>query len=150
LAKKPPPDEPPPDDAGHADALVGLASSVVAAYAAKNQILPADLPSFLRTVHQTMVDLINGHSPAEEAKQPAISIKKSVTDDYIICLHDGKKLTMLRRYLRTHYNQSAEEYRRQFSLPPDYPMVAPSYARLRSAFAKKIGLGRGSSGRKKK
>ena len=79
--------------------------------------------------------------PVEELK-PAVSIKRSVTDEYIVCLEDGKKLKMLKRHLRTVYGMTPEEYRAKWGLPADYPMVAPNYSRQRSAFAKKIGLGR--------
>ena len=90
----------------------------------------------------------------EAPKEPAVAIKKSVTADYIICLEDGAKLKMLKRYLRTHYNMSPEDYRAKWGLPSDYPMVAPNYAQARSEMAKRIGLGRISPpagrGRKRK
>ena len=78
----------------------------------------------------------------ELAGKPAVPIKKSIGTEYIICLEDGKKLRTLKRYLRSHYNMSPEEYRAKWGLPFDYPMVAPAYAKLRSEFAKKLGLGR--------
>lgn len=84
-----------------------------------------------------------------DAKNPAVPIKKSLGDDFIICLEDGKKLTMLKRYLRSQFNMSPEEYRAKWGLPHDYPMVAPAYARLRSEFAKKIGFGRIATSAKK-
>ena len=80
--------------------------------------------------------------PGKSAVTPAISVKKSIGDDYIVCLEDGKRLKMLKRYLRTHFNLTPKEYRAKWNLPADYPMVAPEYARRRSAFAKKSGLGR--------
>lgn len=80
--------------------------------------------------------------PARDRQNPAVPIKKSYGDDFIVCLEDGKRLTMLKRYLRTQFDMSPAEYRAKWNLPPDYPMVAPAYARLRSEFAKKIGLGR--------
>ena len=85
-------------------------------------------------------------------RQPAVPVKKSVQDDYIVCLEDGKKLKMLKRYLRARFKLSPDEYRARWNLPPDYPMVAPNYARRRSDFAKKIGLGKGEGqkGRRKK
>jgi len=80
---------------------------------------------------------------APQRQRPAVPISRSVQHDYIVCLEDGKKLKMLKRYLRSRYDMSPEDYRRKWGLPPDYPMVAPAYAERRSAFAKKIGLGRG-------
>jgi len=94
------------------------------------------------SVHAELSRLGSGVVTQSETKQPAVSIKKSIGDDYLICLEDGKRLTMLKRYLKTHYNMTPDEYRRKWGLPIDYPMVAPAYARLRSSFAKKIGLGR--------
>lgn len=90
----------------------------------------------------TLAKLADGSSSTIAEVKPAVPIKKSVTDEYIVCLEDGRQFTMLKRYLRTHFNMSPEEYRKRWGLSPDYPMVAPAYARRRSAFAKKIGLGR--------
>src|SRR5438270_13748970 len=89
---------------------------------------------------------------APTAQKPPIPVKRSVTPDYIVCLEDGKKLKMLKRYLRSNYSLSPEEYRAKWGLPADYPMVAPNYAAQRSEFAKKIGLGRtaSSSSRRRK
>ena len=84
-----------------------------------------------------------GKSGGSATRAPAVPVKKSVTPDHIVCLEDGKKLKMLKRYLRSRYDMSPEDYRRRWGLPPDYPMVAPAYAARRSDFAKKIGLGRG-------
>lgn len=80
--------------------------------------------------------------PLEKPKKPAVSVRRSVLPDFIVCLEDGHKMKMLKRYLRTAYNLSPEEYRSRWGLPSDYPMVAPNYAKRRSEFAKKIGLGR--------
>ena len=100
----------------------------------------------IRSVHQALTSLGEAGAapaaPAERAK-PALPISKSVQNDFIVCLEDGKKLKMLKRYLRAQYDLSPEEYRRKWGLPPDYPMVAPAYAVRRSEFAKQIGLGRG-------
>ncbi|HEX7970396.1 MAG TPA: MucR family transcriptional regulator, partial [Stellaceae bacterium] len=85
-----------------------------------------------------------GSEPKAEPFKPAVPIRKSITPDYLICLEDGKKLKMLKRHLRSTYNLTPDEYRQKWSLPADYPMVAPNYAEQRSAFAKKIGLGRGT------
>jgi predicted transcriptional regulator len=90
---------------------------------------------------------VDGQAPEvkPEAPRPAVSVKRSVTPEFIICLEDGKKLKMLKRHLRTTYNMTPDDYRVKWGLPPDYPMVAPNYAAQRSEFAKKIGLGRTAS-----
>jgi len=97
----------------------------------------------IKNIHATLGALSTGHNVEVAAPlKPAISVKKSITPDYIICLEDGKKLKMLKRYIRTRYGLSPEEYRAKWGLPADYPLVAPNYAARRSEFAKKIGLGR--------
>lgn len=124
------------------DALMELATGVVSAYLGHNQVPIAEVPSFLNSVHRTLCEMSNGNgNGAEPAGKPAVAIKKSITNEFLICLEDGKKLRTLKRYLRSHHNLSPEEYRAKWGLPFDYPMVAPSYAKLRSEFAKKIGLG---------
>ncbi len=123
--------------------LVGFAASIVSAYVARNHVPAADIPSAVRSVHQALAELRGGNGKqAGGALTPAVSVKKSVTDSHIICLEDGKPLKMLKRYLRSHHNLTPEAYRAKWNLPHDYPMVAPAYARLRSAFAKSFGLGR--------
>src|SRR5262249_53796195 len=104
----------------------------------------SDIPAIIRMFHGALAQAagMGVAAAAESERKPAVPVKRSVTDEYIVCLEDGKKLTMLKRYLRTHYNMSPEEYRKKWDLPNDYRRVAPAYARLRSAFAKKIGLGR--------
>ncbi len=114
-------------------------SRIVTAHVSNNTVAPADLPRLIITVHQALTDL--GEKPLSPAA-PAVSIKRSVRPDYIICLDDGKKFKMLKRHLGTTYNLSPEEYRAKWNLPSDYPMVAPKYAEYRSELAKKIGLGR--------
>jgi len=99
-----------------------------------------DLPRLIATVHETLAKL--GTEEAAEKPTPAVSIKQSVTPDYIVCLEDGKKQKMLKRHLRTAHELTPDDYRKRWGLPPDYPMVAPNYAATRSALAKKIGLGR--------
>ncbi|MDJ0609082.1 MAG: MucR family transcriptional regulator [Kiloniellales bacterium] len=119
-----------------------MTSDVVAAYVRNNTLKTAELGSVIETVHGSLSNLNGAPSPKPEEQKPAVSIRRSVTPDYIVCLEDGKKLKMLKRHLRTTYDMSPEEYRSKWGLPADYPMVAPNYARQRSDFAKKIGLGR--------
>ena len=128
------------------DALLDAACRIVAAYVRNNHLAPGELPLVIKNIHATL----GGLSPAQQAdaptpQKPAISVRKSITPDYIVCLEDGKKLKMLKRYLRTRYGMSPEEYRTKWGLPADYPLVAPNYAARRSEFAKKIGLGRRSA-----
>ena len=124
--------------------LLTQAADIVAAYVSNNAISAGDLPSLLTTVHQKLGELAVDGGEAQRP-DPAVPIKKSVTDHHIICLEDGAKLKMLKRYLRTRYNLTPDEYRKRWGLPADYPMVAPEYARRRSDFAKKIGLGKSGS-----
>jgi predicted transcriptional regulator len=128
---------------GKGDDLLKFASEIVAAYVSNNPIAVSEIPAMIKSVHATLGGLTGGTSsePATALK-PAVAIKKSVTPEYIICLEDGKKLKMLKRYLRSRYDLTPEEYRAKWGLPADYPMVAPNYAAQRSEFAKKIGLGR--------
>ncbi|MBO9707553.1 MAG: MucR family transcriptional regulator [Caulobacter sp.] len=124
--------------------ILGLSASIVAAYVAQNTVARTAVPDLIRSVHGAL-SALNGAEPARPAEKakPAVPISRSVHHDYIVCLEDGKKLKMLKRYLRTHYDMSPEDYRRKWSLPGDYPMVAPAYAERRSDFAKSIGLGKG-------
>ena len=118
-----------------------LATEIVAAFVSNNAVAADKLPALLQDVHDAVRALAKGGTASAGSQEPAINVKKSITPDYIICLEDGKKLKMLKRYLRTHYNLSPEDYRRKWGLPADYPMVAPNYAKRRSQFAKDIGLG---------
>jgi len=118
---------------------VRLAVTIVSAYVSNNSIALADVPALIVAVHEAVVN--PGGTP-KKPLTPAVSIKKSVTPNYLICLDDGKKLKMLKRHLRTAYNMSPDEYRARWGLKDDYPMVAPAYAKERSALAKKIGLGK--------
>lgn len=122
--------------------LIDLAADIVAAYVSNNTVAPAEIPGLINDVHGALSKVAAGQSaaPAEPLK-PAVPIKKSIHDDYIICLEDGKKFKSLKRHLRTHYDLTPEQYREKWGLPPDYPMVAPNYAAARSALAKKLGLG---------
>ena len=133
-------------DVGHNEVdFLELTGDIVAAYVTKNSISSADLPDLIRNVYATFSTLGQAQPVAVAAtvQKPAVSIAKSITEDYIVCLEDGKRLKMLKRYLRTQYGLSPEDYRRKWKLPADYPMVAPAYAERRSNFAKEIGLGRG-------
>jgi predicted transcriptional regulator len=131
-----------PAASGNTD-LLKHACSIVVAYLAKNHIAQAELPGMIRSVHGALGSL-TGAPMAELGTnlKPAVPVKKSVTPDYIVCLEDGKKLKMLKRYLRGKYKLSPDDYRAKWGLPADYPMVAPNYAALRSQFAKDNGLGR--------
>jgi predicted transcriptional regulator len=131
------------------DDLLRLGTGIVAAYVSRNAIPADDLPDVIRTVHSALESLSRGVAPLpEERPKPAVSIGRSVQHDFIVCLEDGKKLKMLKRYLRSRYDMSPDDYRKRWGLSPDYPMVAPAYAARRSDFAKKIGLGRGVRRRK--
>lgn len=125
--------------------VLKMATDIISAFVANNAVPAADLPDLIRTVHTTIIDLSKGDAPEAEAPEPAVSIAKSITPDYLVCLEDGRKLKMLKRYLRSRYDMTPEEYRARWNLPADYPMVAPNYARLRSQHAKDIGLGKKKS-----
>ena len=127
-------------DAAPAD-IMECASDIVSAYVSNNPIQSAELPELIREIHATLTTL-GSASGAGHTPEPAIPVKKSITDDFLICLEDGKKFKSLKRHLRSKYGMSPEEYREKWSLPYDYPMVAPSYARKRSALAKEMGLGK--------
>ncbi|HVZ19083.1 MAG TPA: MucR family transcriptional regulator [Terriglobales bacterium] len=138
--------------APRAEDLLKLASDIVSAYVSNNPVPAADLPNMIRSVHATLGGLsgegMNDGIPG--GHKPAVPVKKSITPDFIICLEDGKKLKMLKRYLRSNYDLTPEEYRAKWGLPADYPMVAPNYAAKRSEFAKKIGLGRSAAPAKRR
>ncbi len=124
--------------------LMRLGTGIVAAFVSRNAVPAEALPDVIRTVHQALLGLTGDVAPVlEERPKPAISIGRSVQHDFIICLEDGKKLKMLKRYLRSRYGMSPDDYRKRWGLAADYPMVAPAYAARRSDFAKQIGLGRG-------
>jgi predicted transcriptional regulator len=132
------------DEEDREDETLRMTADIVASFVANNKVTPEQLTDLIRSVHRTMDALTQGQEERPQEKQkPAIPISKSITDDYIVCLEDGKKLKMLKRYLRSTYSMSPDDYRRKWGLPADYPMVAPNYAARRSEFAKRIGLGRG-------
>ncbi len=122
--------------------ILALMTEIVSAHLANNSIGQGEVPELIQSVYNKLNELATGEEVASVELTPAVPIKKSVTDDYIICLEDGKKLKMLKRHLMTAYNMTPEEYRVRWGLKPDYPMVAPNYAAKRQELAKKIGLGR--------
>lgn len=122
--------------------FVDLTASIVSAYVSNNATTAAEIPALISQIHAALVRVATGgpEVPLEPAK-PAVSVKKSMTADYLVCLEDGKRFKSLKRHLRTQYNMSPEQYREKWGLPADYPMVAPNYAVARSQLAKKMGLG---------
>ena len=128
-------------DIEHGD-LLELTSDIVAAHVSNNPVPLGELPGLIETVFGTLSTLSKPAAEPEVELKPAVPIKKSITNDYIICLEDGKQLKMLKRHLKTAYDMTPEDYRAKWKLPHDYPMVAPAYAKKRQQLAKKIGLGR--------
>jgi predicted transcriptional regulator len=121
---------------------IEFAAEIVSAYVSNNSVPASDLPTLIGDVHGAILRLSTGATAAApEVAKPAVSPKKSITNEYIICLEDGRKFKSLKRHLRTQYNMSPEEYREKWGLASDYPMVAPAYAKARSALAKQMGLG---------
>jgi predicted transcriptional regulator len=122
---------------------IELTAGIVAAYVSHNPVSSADIPALIGQVHAALAKVANGHrtSAGEPARAAVVSVKRSITADYIVCLEDGKKFKSLKRHLRTRYNLSPEQYREKWGLPRDYPMVAPNYAATRSRLAMQIGLG---------
>jgi predicted transcriptional regulator len=121
---------------------IALTADIVSAYVSNNTVSASDIPSLISQVHSALMRVSAGQSDAQpEPLKPAISVKKSITPDYLVCLEDGKKFKSLKRHLRTQYNMTPETYREKWGLPPDYPMVAPNYAAARSQLAKQMGLG---------
>ena len=134
-------------DQNNSAELLKLTAEIVAAHISNNTLSAAELPQLISQVHTSLSDTGRATS-TEERPAPAVSVKKSVTPDYIVCLEDGKKLKMLKRHLKTSYDLAPEQYRERWGLAADYPMVAPNYAKRRSALAKEIGLGkRGRAGK---
>ena len=122
--------------------LLAFTTEIVSSHVSNNTLPAEDLPALIKNVYKALATLnVEEEKTAEEQRQPAVAIKKSVFPDYIVCLEDGKKLKMLKRHLKTAYNMTPEEYRARWNLPADYPLVAPNYAERRSDLAKKIGLG---------
>ena len=131
--------------------FIGLTAEIVSAYVSNNSVSAGDLPALINQVHSALSRVSSGHSEApSEPLKPAISVKRSITPDHIVCLEDGKKFKSLKRHLRTQYNMTPEAYREKWDLPPDYPMVAPNYAAARSQLAKQMGLGQQRRRRKRR
>lgn len=129
------------DNAATRGDILRMTTDVVAAYVGNNMLPAGQVGDVIHTVFGSLRNLEN-HGGAVKPPTPAVPVRKSVKRDHIICLEDGKKLKMLKRHLRSSYDMTPEEYRTKWNLPVDYPMVAPAYAKQRSDFAKKIGLGR--------
>jgi predicted transcriptional regulator len=122
--------------------VLGLTAQIVAAHVSNNPVAPEGLPALIQDVYRTLNGIgKDAPPPVVERQTPAVPVKKSVFPDYLVCLEDGKRLKMLKRHLATAYSMTPEQYREKWGLAPDYPMVAPSYAKHRSSLAKKIGLG---------
>jgi predicted transcriptional regulator len=122
--------------------FIDLTANIVSAYVSNNPTAASEIPALIGQIHAALLKVSTGRTelPMEPAK-PAVAVKKSITPDYLFCLEDGKRFKSLKRHLRTQYNMTPEQYRDKWSLPPDYPMVAPNYAVARSQLAKKMGLG---------
>jgi predicted transcriptional regulator len=122
--------------------FIDLTANIVSAYLSNNPTPASEIPGLINQIHTALVRVSTGRpeAPSEPAK-PAVSVKKSMTPDYLVCLEDGKRFKSLKRHLRSQYNMTPEQYREKWGLPPDYPMVAPNYAVARSQLAKKMGLG---------
>ncbi len=123
--------------------LIEVTAGVVAAYVGGNTIAAADVPGLIRSVHQALANVGTKAETTDVGREPAVSVRRSITPDYLICLEDGRKFKSLKRHLRTKYDLSPEQYRARWDLPKDYPMVAPNYAQARSDLAKQMGLGQG-------
>lgn len=129
------------------DTLVGLTANIVSAHVANNPVEVSGLPILIEGIFGALSAA--GSPPAEaEEQEPAVAVGRSIRKDYLVCLEDGKKLKMLKRYLRTNFDMSPDEYRAKWNLPSDYPMVAPAYAEKRRELAKKIGLGKNPTQRR--
>jgi predicted transcriptional regulator len=136
-------------DIEHSADYVELTVDIVSAYVSNNPVPPGELAQLITRIHGALTQIASGQIEAKvpaASLQPAISVKKSVTADHIICLEDGRTFKSLKRHLRAKYDMSPEQYRAKWGLPPDYPMVAPNYAKARSDLAKAIGLGQTRNG----
>jgi len=131
-----------PQTQSEREELLRMTADITAAYVSNNQLENSELVEIIKSVYASLSSLDSKTVAEDEDLKPAVPIKRSVQNDYLVCLEDGKQLKMLKRYLRSNYDMTPEDYRAKWNLPPDYPMVAPSYAKRRSQFAKEFGLGR--------
>lgn len=122
--------------------LIGMTANVVSSYVSNNTVAAADLPDLIQEIHDALLKTHVGNMDSGKMLVPAVPIEESITPDHIVCLEDGKTFKSLKRHLTSQYDMSPEQYRSRWGLPPDYPMVAPNYAKARSDLAKKLGLGR--------
>jgi predicted transcriptional regulator len=129
------------DDQGNDDRLITLTADIVAAHVSNNSVAVNDLPHLIKNIHGALSALTGAGAAAKAKPDPKVPIRSSVKPDYIVCLEDGARLKMLKRYLMTNYQMTPDDYRKRWGLPADYPMVAPNYAEQRRALAKSIGLG---------
>jgi predicted transcriptional regulator len=124
--------------------IIEMTADIVSAYVGNNAVGAADLPALIQAVHRALSGVSPVAEPVEAPqREPAVPVKRSITPEFLICLEDGRKFKSLKRHLRTKYNMSPDDYRAKWSLPKDYPMVAPNYAKARSDLAKQMGLGQG-------
>lgn len=123
------------------DLLIELTAEIVAAYVSNNAVAANDLPSVIGQVHAALGGTVTPIEEAQEKPMPAVTVRRSIQKDYLICLEDGQKFKSLKRHLRTRHGLSPEQYREKWELPAEYPMVAPAYAEARSRLAKEKGLG---------
>lgn len=130
-------------DEPDAQMIIEKTTEIVAAFVSNNEATTAELSTLIQAVHRALSGISSNTAEPEPRKEPAVSIRRSVTPDYIVCLEDGRKFKSLKRHLRTKYDMSPDEYRSKWGLVKDYPMVAPNYAAARSALAKNMGLGKG-------
>ena len=129
-------------DATDSTDYIALTAEIVSAYVSNNTVASNDIPALINQIHGALLRVSSGAaSLSSELLKPAVPIKKSINPDFIVCLEDGKRFKSLKRHLRTQYGMSPEQYRDKWSLPADYPMVAPNYAAARSQLAKQMGLG---------
>lgn len=133
------------DEADSKSQVIAMTADIVSAFVANNSVAANDLPNLIKATHSALAGISTGEIPQApaEKQEPAVSIRKSISPDFLICLEDGRKFKSLKRHLRTKYNLSPEDYRAKWGLPKDYPMVAPNYAKARSDLAKSMGLGQG-------
>jgi predicted transcriptional regulator len=123
------------------ETLITLTADIVSAHVSNNSVAVSDLPALINNVHGALSGLGERPAATPSRPEPKVSIRSSIKPDYIVCLEDGKKLKMLKRYLKTNYDMTPDDYRKRWGLSADYPMVAPNYAEQRRTLAKKIGLG---------